>query len=163
MLYRPDPPTNATPWLWDDRDRRRNRKNHKYRWHSPSVIVAAFPRAWIAKNIIKKHSHIWYLPLSKFEFFQTSLVPLYLRILAFSWSDKNKIDILLYAKIIQIQMDLRSCSILRWLCNWVKNRHEKSKKKLCNCGVNYTKIYYIIYMILSNNSNGYISHCGGAR
>jgi hypothetical protein len=24
--------------------------------------------------------------------------------------------------------------------DWVKNRHEKSKKKLCNCGVNYIKI-----------------------
>ena len=34
-------------------------------------------------------------------------------------------------------------------------------KKLCNCGVNYTKNYYIIYIILYNNSIGYILHCGG--
>ena len=33
-------------------------------------------------------------------------------------------------------------------------------KKLCNCGVNYTEIHYIIYIVLSNNSDRYAPHGG---
>ena len=44
--------------------------------------------------------------------------------------------------------------------NSVKSGGVKSKKKLCNCGVNYIDNYYIVYIILFN-SNGNIPHCVG--
>jgi len=56
----------------------------------------------------------------------------------------------------------RNVKDIKWLWQLKeKDCHFNSKKKLCNCEVNYTKIYYIIYIVLCVKSNGYISHCGG--
>lgn len=41
-----------------------------------------------------------------------------------------------------------------------KDNHRSSPKKLGNCGVKYTKDYYIIYIYLCINSNRYMSQCG---
>jgi len=41
-----------------------------------------------------------------------------------------------------------------------EKRHQKSREKLCNCGVYYIKNYYIIYIISKVISIGYMTQCG---
>ena len=64
-------------------------------------------------------------------------------------------------KIIFLHLIWRRCLDIK-LLNQLEGEesHSKSHKKLCNCGVNYTKYYYIICIVLRNNSNDYILHYG---
>jgi hypothetical protein len=48
---------------------------------------------------------------------------------------------MLYAKIVQQQYIVNIFQNIQMVfVNWMKNRCEKLKQKLCNCGVNYIKV-----------------------
>ena len=75
------------------------------------------------------------------------------RVLAFSWTYehihqpiyvcKNRANSNIYAYIAWDVKDIKRLNQLG-----EEGSHSKSHKKLCNSGVNYTKSYYIIYIVL---------------
>jgi hypothetical protein len=65
----------------------------------------------IPKNIITIHKTInnFFIFFSHYYKNANMTIPS----LAFSWTDKTTINLYMYAKIVQIQMNLKSCSVLK--------------------------------------------------